>query len=66
MSPALSVPAACAGTCVTSLQDLLADKGHSPGTIDDDFGLATLSAIKSFQSSRGLTVRLACAHPGTL
>ena len=42
---------------MTSLQHLLAAKGFSPGAADGDFGPATETAVRSFQSSRGLSVR---------
>lgn len=45
-----------AGSCVSSLQTLLNGKGASIA-VDGDFGPATLAAVKSFQSSRGLAVR---------
>jgi peptidoglycan hydrolase-like protein with peptidoglycan-binding domain len=43
---------------VTSLQNLLASKGFSPGTVDGSFGPATETAVRNFQSNRRLTVRL--------
>jgi cell wall-associated NlpC family hydrolase len=43
------------GSCVTSLQNLLNSKGASL-SVDGDFGPATFSAVKNFQSSRGLEV----------
>jgi Putative peptidoglycan binding domain len=46
-----------AGTCVTSLQNLLASKGFSPGTVDGSFGPNTETAVRNFQSNRRLTVR---------
>ncbi len=46
-----------AGSCVSSLQTLLNGKGASIA-VDGDFGPATLAAVKSFQSSRGLAVRV--------
>lgn len=49
---------ACAGQCVTSLQNLLASKGFSPGAADGDFGPATETAVRNFQSSAGLGVRV--------
>jgi peptidoglycan hydrolase-like protein with peptidoglycan-binding domain len=42
---------------VTALQHLLAAKGFSPGAADGDFGPNTATAVRSFQSSRKLTVR---------
>jgi predicted chitinase len=41
---------------VTSLQNLLVSKGFSPGTVDGDFGPNTETAVRNFQSSRGLSV----------
>jgi peptidoglycan hydrolase-like protein with peptidoglycan-binding domain len=43
---------------VSSTQELLNGKGASLA-VDGDFGPATLQAVKSFQSSRGLTVSAA-------
>lgn len=45
------------GACVSSLQRLLNNKGAAIA-VDGDFGPATLSAVKSFQSRSGLTVSL--------
>lgn len=42
---------------MSSLQELLNGKGASLA-VDADFGPATLQAVKNFQSSRGLTVRV--------
>ena len=46
-----------AGSCVNTLQTLLNNKGASLA-VDGDFGPATLAAVKSFQSSKGLEVRI--------
>jgi peptidoglycan hydrolase-like protein with peptidoglycan-binding domain len=43
------------GGCVTELQNLLNDRGAHL-VLDAQFGPATLAAVKSFQSSNGLTV----------
>ena len=43
------------GGAVLELQQLLVDKGFSPGAIDGIFGQGTLSAVRAFQTSRGLT-----------
>lgn len=42
---------------MNTLQTLLNDKGASLD-VDGDFGPATLAAVKSFQSSKGLEVRI--------
>lgn len=44
------------GACVTELQNLLKKWSYNPGTVDGIFGANTLSAVKSFQSAKGLTV----------
>lgn len=44
------------GNQVKTLQRLLNAMGHSCGNIDGDFGSKTLTAVKSFQKSRGLAV----------
>ena len=43
------------GSAVRVLQQLLVSKGY-PITIDGDFGVLTETAVKAFQSRRGLTV----------
>lgn len=43
------------GAPVISLQQRLAQLGFSPGAADGDFGPRTLSAVKAFQRSRGLS-----------
>src|SRR3954449_10692833 len=43
------------GEWVTYLQQLLSQAGFDPGAVDGDFGNATLQAVTSFQSNRGLT-----------
>lgn len=42
--------------CVTDLQNRLKGFGYNPGTIDGIFGNGTLTAVKSFQQARCLTV----------
>jgi peptidoglycan hydrolase-like protein with peptidoglycan-binding domain len=44
------------GTDVQSLQQLLHVAGHSPGAADGVYGPKTESAVRSFQSARGITV----------
>src|SRR4051794_14891793 len=44
------------GDWVTYLQQLLEQAGYSPGTVDGDFGPATLQAVESFQAANGLDV----------
>jgi peptidoglycan hydrolase-like protein with peptidoglycan-binding domain len=44
------------GTDVQNLQQLLHVAGHSPGAADGVYGPMTESAVRSFQSARGITV----------
>lgn len=44
------------GLIVIEIQGLLAQAGFSPGSIDGIFGSLTESAVRSFQSSEGLSV----------
>jgi len=44
------------GPAVTDLQTRLATAGFSPGTADGIFGARTESAVRSYQSSRGIEV----------
>src|SRR5215204_6624740 len=44
------------GESVRQLQSALRDLGYAPGDIDGRFGSDTESAVKAFQSDRGLTV----------
>jgi len=58
--PALAAPAAPLkpgdqGAAVKELQRTLAHLGYSPGTIDGQYGPATISAVSSFQRASGLT-----------
>ena len=43
------------GTDVKSWQRLLADRGHSPGSVDGYWGDKSVSALKNFQKAKGLT-----------
>jgi peptidoglycan hydrolase-like protein with peptidoglycan-binding domain len=44
------------GSDVEALQRALTSQGFSPGAVDGIFGPATESAVRSFQSARGLTI----------
>ena len=43
------------GAPVKTLQQLLNAKGYNCGTVDGSFGAKTLSAVKKFQTAKGLT-----------
>jgi pyruvate/2-oxoglutarate dehydrogenase complex dihydrolipoamide acyltransferase (E2) component len=53
------------GAEVTKLQRALAHTGHSPGTIDGQYGPATTEAVKQFQREHGLSAD-GVAGPQTL
>ncbi|MFE7791681.1 N-acetylmuramoyl-L-alanine amidase [Streptomyces sp. NPDC057460] len=42
------------GTQVTAVQQLLNTQGYAAGAADGNFGAATLSAVKAYQTTRGL------------
>ena len=42
------------GELVTTLQNLLVERGYSPGPVDGDFGAGTQDAVTQFQSANGL------------
>ncbi|WP_326606372.1 amidase [Streptomyces sp. NBC_01799] len=42
------------GAQVTAVQQLLNTQGYAAGAADGDFGAATLSAVKAYQTTRGL------------
>jgi len=44
------------GNAVTALQDFLQNQGFLKTKVDGRFGLATLSAVKAFQSANGLPI----------
>lgn len=44
------------GAAVTAVQRRLAELGFSPGTADGKFGPSTETAVRAFQSARGLAV----------
>lgn len=48
------------GAAVTQMQQLLADAGFSPGSIDGDFGAGTERALKRFQAANQLTADGVC------
>ena len=41
---------------VSTLQQMLNDKGYNAGTVDGDFGMNTYNAVKAFQRANGLAV----------
>lgn len=41
---------------VSTLQQMLNDKGYDAGTVDGDFGMNTYNAVKAFQRANGLVV----------
>lgn len=56
LAPASTLKPGDTGTQVRVLQSVLAQLGYSPGTVDGQYGAATVRAVSNFQRAQKLTV----------